>query len=176
MNAEKAERNRSRQPLLEVRGLKKWFRIQKGALSHTAGYVRAVDGVDLDVAAGETVALVGESGCGKSTLGRTIIRLLSPTEGSIVFDGSDLTALQRGELQQKRRDIQFIFQDPFASLDPRMTIGDAIAEPLDIHKTCANGAERKNRIKEIMRTVGLNPDYVGRYAHEFSGGQRQRKS
>jgi oligopeptide/dipeptide ABC transporter ATP-binding protein len=165
---------RSRQPLLEVRGLKKWFRIQKGPLSRTTGYVRAVDGVDMEVWAGETVALVGESGCGKSTLGRTIIRLLSPTEGSVVFDGADLTALGKNELRQIRRDIQFIFQDPFASLDPRMTVGDVIAEPIDIHKVCISGAERRTRIEETMETVGLNPSYAGRYAHEFSGGQRQR--
>jgi oligopeptide/dipeptide ABC transporter ATP-binding protein len=160
--------------LLQVRGLKKWFRVQKGALSRTTGYVKAVDGVDMDVEAGETVALVGESGCGKSTLGRTVIHLLSPTEGSVVFDGVDLATLRRSELQRKRRDIQFIFQDPFASLDPRMTVGDVIAEPLDIHKICANGTERRGKIEEIMKTVGLNPDYAGRYAHEFSGGQRQR--
>jgi oligopeptide/dipeptide ABC transporter ATP-binding protein len=159
-------------PLLEVRELKKWFRTS-GALGRGVGHVRAVDGVDMDVRAGETVAIVGESGCGKSTLGRTIVRLLAPTSGFVRFEGADMTSLRGRELQKKRRDMQFIFQDPFASLDPRMTIGDIIGEPLDIHKACAR-AERSERIRAIMETVGLNPSYVSRYPHEFSGGQRQR--
>lgn len=165
--------NRS-EHLLEVNGLRKWFRMKSGAFSNAAGAIRAVDGIDLNVSYGETVALVGESGCGKSTLGRTIVRLLKPTEGRIAFQGDDLALLNGVELQKKRKDIQFIFQDPFASLDPRMTVGDIIAEPLDIHKAYGGKEERKTKTGEIMMTVGLNPDYIGRYAHEFSGGQRQR--
>jgi oligopeptide/dipeptide ABC transporter ATP-binding protein len=160
--------------LLEARELRKWFRVSGGALSRKSGRVRAVDGVDITVSQGETVALVGESGCGKSTLGRAIVRLLTPTSGSVWFDGEDITRMEGERLRKKRRDIQFIFQDPFASLDPRMTIGDVIGEPLDIHRTCANSAERSVRIRGIMETVGLNPGYASRYAHEFSGGQRQR--
>jgi oligopeptide/dipeptide ABC transporter ATP-binding protein len=160
--------------LLDVRELKKWFKTSKGAIFSGEGHVRAVDGVDMKVAQGETVALVGESGCGKSTLGRTIVRLLTPTSGSVWFDGKDMARLSGGDLQKKRRDIQFIFQDPFASLDPRMTIGDVIGEPLDIHRAYRDRAERGSRIREIMDTVGLNPGYASRYAHEFSGGQRQR--
>ncbi|MDR3354895.1 MAG: dipeptide ABC transporter ATP-binding protein [Synergistaceae bacterium] len=162
------------EPLLAVKELRKWFRVSSGPLSHSGGYVRAVDGIDMTVDAGETVALVGESGCGKSTLGRTIVRLLEPTSGSVRFDGDDLANLKGEALQKKRRDIQFIFQDPFASLDPRMTIGDVIGEPLDIHRACPDRAAHAARISELMRTVGLNPDYASRYAHEFSGGQRQR--
>ncbi|MDR3254040.1 MAG: dipeptide ABC transporter ATP-binding protein [Synergistaceae bacterium] len=160
-------------PLLEVKDLKKWFRVSKGAFS-SGGAVRALDGVDLDVRVGETVALVGESGCGKSTLGRAIVRLLVPTSGSVRFEGENLASLRSETLQKKRRDMQFIFQDPYASLDPRMTIGDVIAEPLDIHRICASRAERSSRVGEIMETVGLNPSYASRYAHELSGGQRQR--
>jgi oligopeptide/dipeptide ABC transporter ATP-binding protein len=160
--------------LLEVRGLRKWFPMSKGALSRVTGHIRAVDGVDMTVGRGETVALVGESGCGKSTLGRAIVRLFRPTSGVVIFDGTDLASLDGEALQRKRRDIQFIFQDPFASLDPRMTIGDVIGEPLDIHRVCPGRAERNAKIAEIMRMVGLNPGYASRYAHEFSGGQRQR--
>ncbi|MDR0649140.1 MAG: ATP-binding cassette domain-containing protein [Synergistaceae bacterium] len=160
--------------LLEVKGLKKWFRSGSNALSRSTGHIRAVDGVDMTADRGETVALVGESGCGKSTLGRAIVRLLAPTSGSVWFDGDDLAAMNGAALQKKRRDMQFIFQDPFASLDPRMTIGDVIGEPLDIHRAYRDRSERASRIKEIMETVGLNPGYASRYAHEFSGGQRQR--
>ncbi|MDR1482983.1 MAG: dipeptide ABC transporter ATP-binding protein [Synergistaceae bacterium] len=161
-------------PLLVLDKLRKWFRVSGGPLSHSSGHVRAVDGVDMTVGSGETVALVGESGCGKSTLGRTIVRLLEPTSGSVWFDGEDMASLKGDSLQRKRKDIQFIFQDPFASLDPRMTIGDVIGEPLDIHRICPGRAARAARVSELMRTVGLNPDYASRYAHEFSGGQRQR--
>jgi oligopeptide transport system ATP-binding protein len=159
-------------PLLEVRELKKWFRAPGGVFSRGA-CVRAVDGVSLQVREGETVALVGESGCGKSTLGRAIVRLLQPTSGSVRFGGVDLAALSGAELRKKRRDMQFIFQDPFASLDPRMTVGDIVGEPLDIHGVCS-GRERRARIMNIMETVGLDRGGVSRYAHEFSGGQRQR--
>jgi oligopeptide/dipeptide ABC transporter ATP-binding protein len=160
--------------LLDVKELKKWFKVASHAFSRNAGHVRAVDGVDMTVEQGETVALVGESGCGKSTLGRVIVRLLSPTSGSVWFDGADMASLDGVALQRKRKYIQFIFQDPFASLDPRMTIGDVIGEPLDVHGAYKDRSGRAARIREIMETVGLNPGYAYRYAHEFSGGQRQR--
>ncbi len=161
------------QPLLEVRGLKKYFPISAGVLQRTVGYVRAVDGVDLTIKQGETVGLVGESGCGKSTLGRTILRLYEPTAGQVFFKGVDLTGLSAGEMRGMRREMAMIFQDPFASLDPRQTVGDIIGEPLDIHGL-ARGQERQDRIYELLRVVGMNPDFANRYPHEFSGGQRQR--
>jgi len=160
-------------PLLEVRGLKKYFPISAGVLQRTVGYVRAVDGVDLTIKQGETVGLVGESGCGKSTLGRTILRLYEPTAGQVFFKGVDLTGLSAGEMRGMRREMAMIFQDPFASLDPRQTVGDIIGEPLDIHGL-ARGQERQDRIYELLRVVGMNPDFANRYPHEFSGGQRQR--
>ncbi|MFN2464478.1 MAG: ABC transporter ATP-binding protein [Candidatus Dormibacteria bacterium] len=135
--------------------------------------VHAVDGVSFEIRRGETLGLVGESGCGKSTLGRLVSQLLPVTEGSIKFDGVDLASLHGEDLRQQRRDLQMIFQDPYSSLDPRMTVGDIIAEPLDnfaIHK----GSARTNRVRELLQVVGLNPNFVNRYAHEFSGGQRQR--
>ncbi len=161
------------QPLLEVRGLKKYFPISAGVLQRTVGYVRAVDGVDLTIKQGETVGLVGESGCGKSTLGRTILRLYEPTAGQVYFKGVDLTGLSAGEMRGMRREMAMIFQDPFASLDPRQTVGDIIGEPLDIHGL-ARGQERQDRIYELLRVVGMNPEFANRYPHEFSGGQRQR--
>ena len=165
-------------PLLEVRELKKWFEMPRGIfsdiLSKKKSTLRAVDGVDMEVHGGETVALVGESGCGKSTLGRTIVGLFRPTSGTVTFDGADMTSLRGDALVRQRRHIQFIFQDPFASLDPRMTIGDVIGEPIDIYKVCPDRKERNAKIMKIMETVGLDPAWASRYAHEFSGGQRQR--
>ena len=170
-------------PLLEVKELKKWFEMPRGILSdifslsrknQKKSILRAVDGVDMKVNGGETVALVGESGCGKSTLGRTIVRLYRPTSGTVAFDGADMTSLGGDALASRRRHIQFIFQDPFASLDPRMTIGDVIGEPIDIYKVCPSRRERNAKIAEVMETVGLDPAWAPRYAHEFSGGQRQR--
>ncbi len=161
------------QPLLEVRGLKKYFPISAGVLQRTVGYVRAVDGVDLTIKQGETVGLVGESGCGKSTLGRTIVRLYEPTAGQIFFKGVDLAGLSAGEMRRMRRAMAMIFQDPYSSLDPRQTVGDTIGEPLDIHGL-AKGQERQDRIYELLNVVGMNPDFANRYPHEFSGGQRQR--
>ncbi|MDR2179676.1 MAG: ATP-binding cassette domain-containing protein [Synergistaceae bacterium] len=146
----------------------------RGIFSRKKTIVRAVDGVDMKVDGGETVALVGESGCGKSTLGRTIVRLLRPTSGTVTFDGADMTSLSGDALAKRRRNIQFIFQDPFASLDPRMTIGDVIGEPVDIYKVCPDRRERSAKIMQVMETVGLDPTWASRYAHEFSGGQRQR--
>ena len=161
-------------PLLRVEALKVFFPIRDGIIrDRHIGDVRAVDDVTLEVAHGETLGLVGESGCGKSTTGRAIIRLSEPTAGRIIFDGKDVTKLKGGELRALRRRMQMIFQDPYASLDPRMTAGGIIAEPLDIHRI-GNAAERGERVRDLLSTVGLNPDYASRYPHEFSGGQRQR--
>jgi oligopeptide transport system ATP-binding protein len=160
-------------PLLSVSDLKIWFPIATGLMQRTTGYVHAVDGVDLEVKAGETVGLVGESGCGKSTTGRAVIRLLEPTEGTIKFKGADISHIRGEKLRTLRRDMAMIFQDPYASLDPRQTVGDIIGEPIDIHGL-AKGKERQNRIRELLRVVGMNPRYADRYPHEFSGGQRQR--
>jgi len=160
-------------PLLSVRGLKKWFPVSSGVLQRTIAQVRAVDGVDLDIMKGETLGLVGESGCGKSTLGRTIIRLLDPTAGTIRFKGEDIARKHGGALRSLRREMTMIFQDPYASLDPRQTVGDIVGEPLDIHGL-ARGRAREDRVRELLNVVGLNSGFVKRYPHEFSGGQRQR--
>ncbi|MBL4635999.1 MAG: ATP-binding cassette domain-containing protein [Kofleriaceae bacterium] len=143
-------------------------------LSSQNAFVRAVDGVSLDIISGETLGLVGESGCGKSTLGRTLLRLLDPNSGSIHFDGTDITKLKQSELRPIRRHMQIIFQDPYASLNPRMTVGDAIAEGLQIFGLVSSDAEKKKRVSELLKKVGLAEDAASRYPHEFSGGQRQR--
>src|SRR4030088_3547714 len=161
------------EPLLSIRGLKKWFPVSSGVLQRTIAHVRAVDGVDLDILKGERVGLVGESGCGKSTLGRTVIRLLDPTAGTIRFKGEDVARKRGAALRNLRREMTMIFQDPYASLDPRQTVGDIVGEPLDIHRL-ARGRAREDRIRELLNVVGLNPGFVKRYPHEFSGGQRQR--
>ena len=159
--------------ILRVEGLVKHFPIKAGVFKHTVGQVRAVDGVDLTVRRGETLGVVGESGCGKTTLGRTIIKLTEPTAGKIVFDERDITKLKRRQMRPVRRDIQIVFQDPYASLNPRMTVREIVAEPLRIHGLY-RGSEGRRRVEELLRTVGLSPEHGNRFPHEFSGGQRQR--
>ncbi len=159
--------------LIEVKGLSKHFPIRKGLFSRVAGHVRAVDDVSFVVHRQETVGLVGESGCGKTTAGRTILRLIEPTAGAAVFEGQDVFQCDRGSLRAKRRQMQIIFQDPYGSLNPRMTIEQIVGEGLGIHGM-AHGAERRAMVAEMLRRVGLQPEHMGRYPHEFSGGQRQR--
>jgi oligopeptide transport system ATP-binding protein len=159
--------------LLEVKGLKKHFPIKSGILKRTTGQVYAVDGVSFSVEKGETLGLVGESGCGKSTTGRAVLRLIAPTAGSIVFEGVDLMAASRTQMQGLRRDMQIIFQDPYASLNPRMRVRSIVGESLKIHDI-GTEAERKKRVSELLEIVGLSVEHAERYPHEFSGGQRQR--
>ena len=163
----------SKTPLLEVEGLKKWFPSKSKPFSKEKVYIKAVDGVSFTLNKGETLGVVGESGCGKSTMGRSVLRLLEPTEGKVYFEGKDFTAMKSAELRKFRTDLQIIFQDPYASLDPRMTVGDIIAEPLDIQLKL-KPEERLERVLKTMKRVGLNTKYFNRYPHEFSGGQRQR--
>ncbi len=160
--------------LLVVEGLSKHFPVEQGLLGSRLGRkVHAVDDVSFTVAQGETLGLVGESGCGKSTTGRCVMRLLEPTSGTISFDGADVGAMRRSALKAFRREVQIIFQDPYASLNPRMTIGEIVSEPLVVH-SIGSRDERRNKAKELLEIVGLNPEHINRYPHEFSGGQRQR--
>jgi oligopeptide/dipeptide ABC transporter ATP-binding protein len=163
----------TRSALLAVRDLTKHYPIRRGLFGGQAGAVRAVDGVSIDVMPAETVGVVGESGCGKTTLGRSILRLIEPTSGTVVFDGADVLALKGGDLRRLRRQMQIIFQDPFSSLNPRMSIGAIVREGLTIHRI-AEGAAADARVKQLLAEVGLRPEYATRYPHEFSGGQRQR--
>ncbi len=161
-------------PVLKVENLVKHFPIRRGFItSKTVGHVRAVDDVSFELAKGETLALVGESGCGKSTTGRLILRLIDPTTGSVTFQGNDIAKLPKRDLRRMRRHIQLIFQDPYASLNPRMTVGDILSEPLQLHGI-AYGAAQVARVRELLETVGLLPEHARRYPHQFSGGQRQR--
>ncbi len=159
--------------LLEVRGLKKYFPIKKGLLSRTVGHVKAVDGISFDIREGEVLGLVGESGCGKTTTGRCILRLIEPTEGSIRFAGREVIGLNRGELRKLRAEMQIVFQDPYSSLNPRLTVGSMLMEALTLHKI-AGGQKARDRVAELLTIVGLAPQHARRYPHEFSGGQRQR--
>ena len=159
--------------LLVVRDLQKYFPVKRGILARTVANVKAVDGVSFGVARGETLGLVGESGSGKTTIGRCILRLIEPTGGTITFEKTDVLGLHSGDMRRMRRHMQIVFQDPYASLNPRMTVGSIIAEPLIIHGDMSN-SERGDRVAQLLETVGLNPDYRKRYPHEFSGGQRQR--
>ncbi|AIZ64945.1 ABC transporter ATP-binding protein [Hymenobacter sp. DG25B] len=161
-------------PLLQVENLNVHFPIRKGFLRRKTEYVRAVDGVSFDIYPGETVGLVGESGCGKTTLGRTLLRLVEPTSGSMLFEGVDLAKLPAGELRRRRREFQMVFQDPYAALNPMMTIGEAILEPMRVHSVGGTRQQQKARVLELLRTVGLKEEHYLRYPHEFSGGQRQR--
>ena len=161
--------------IYEAEGIKTYFPVKNSRLlDREKRFVRAVDGVTLRIKPGEIVGIVGESGCGKSTLGRTLVRLLEPTEGKLTFEGKDVTHLSSKEMLQFRKDIQIMFQDPYASLDPRMTVGNIIAEPMDNMKTWSDEKERLQRIIQLMEDCGINKAFINRYPHEFSGGQRAK--
>lgn len=165
--------NGKNETLLQVDDLVMHFPIYRGVIRRQVGAVRAVDGVSFNVKKGETLGLVGESGCGKSTTGRTILQLYKPTAGSVIFEGIDLVALKGEELRKMRRKMQMIFQDPYASLNPRMTVGEIVGEPLSVHNV-AKGKAQRDTVKELLNLVKMNPSFIDRYPHEFSGGQRQR--
>jgi oligopeptide transport system ATP-binding protein len=164
----------SSEPILQVEDLVVHYPIRKGVFRRTVGTIKAVDGVSFDVRPGETLGIVGESGCGKTTVARTLMRLVEPTSGQAFYKGTDIFALNRAEMRQLRRHIQIIFQDPYASLNPRMTVADIIGEPFETHADVLAKDKRPKRIKELLELVGLNPDHANRYPHQFSGGQRQR--
>ncbi|GAA1925658.1 dipeptide ABC transporter ATP-binding protein [Streptantibioticus ferralitis] len=164
-----------REAILEVRGLVKYFPLTRGILvKKQIGAIKAVDGVDFDLYQGETLGIVGESGCGKSTVAKLLMRLEQPTAGRILYKGEDITRLSGRALKAVRRNIQMVFQDPYTSLNPRMTVGDIIGEPFEIHPEVAPKGDRRKKVQELLDVVGLNPEYINRYPHQFSGGQRQR--
>ena len=170
-----AQDNGHSEVLLSVSNLKMHFPITRGIiLQRQVGSIKAVDGITFDLMRGETLGLVGESGCGKSTTGRAILQLYEPTAGEVVFEGQDLTEINSGDLRRMRRRMQMIFQDPYASLNPRMTVGSIVGEPLEVHKIGGSRREQQQRVQELLEIVGLNPYFINRYPHEFSGGQRQR--
>ena len=160
-------------PILELENLKVYFNVGGGFLKKK-DVVKAVDGISLKIYPGETFGLVGESGCGKSTTGRAIVKINQPTEGRILVNGEDITKIKGTDLKQFKQDVQMIFQDPYASLNPRMTVGEIIKEPMDIHGIYNTNEEKEKRVRELLELVGLKPDHIRRYPHEFSGGQRQR--
>ena len=166
--------NEPRKPLLHVENLVKEFPVDSGVFKGISKKVHAVNNISFDIFPGETFGLVGESGCGKSTTGRTIMRLIEPTSGKVIFDGEDVAKKSHKELKRMRHDMQYIFQDPYASLNPRMTIGEIISEPMVIHHEFEDKEERMDRVRDLIAKVGLNPEHINRYPHEFSGGQRQR--
>lgn len=168
-----AEANNKEEVLMEVRNLKKWFPVNRSLLNKNKSYVRAVDDINLTVRSGETLGIVGESGCGKSTLARVVMRLIAPTEGEIIFAGKEITKISPGKLVKTRRDMQMIFQDPYASLNPRMRVRDILCEPFIIHKVAQKG-EALKKAEELLDMVGLSRDSMDKFPHEFSGGQRQR--
>ena len=161
------------EPLLEVRNLKKHFPVKKGIFSRVVGQVRAVDGISFSIAPGETLGLVGESGCGKTTAGRSLLRLIDPTAGEVFYKGEDILKLSHSKMRPLRRDLQIIFQDPYSSLNPRMTVGSIVAEGLHVHDI-GTKSERLDKVRVTLKKVGMDPACVNRYPHEFSGGQRQR--
>ena len=160
--------------ILQAEDLVKYYPIRAGVLRRTVGHVKALDGVSFDLHKGETLGIVGESGCGKSTLGRMLMRLEEPTAGKLTFDGVDMYAQQGAAMRRLRRDIQIVFQDPYTSLNPRMTVGDIVGEPFEIHREVTPKGGRRKRVQELLALVGLNPEHINRYPHQFSGGQRQR--
>jgi len=167
--------NNKAETLMKIKDLKMYFPITQGIIIQKhVGDIKAVDGLSFDIQRGETLGLVGESGCGKSTTGRAILQLYKPTAGSVIFEGEDITTIRGESLRKMRRRMQMIFQDPYASLNPRMTVGNIVAEPLEVHKIGGNAKERREKVKDLLDVVGLNPYFINRYPHEFSGGQRQR--
>ncbi len=171
---ERVAQLQTQDPILEVHNLKTWFPIRSGILNRKTEYVKAVDDVSFKVYPGETMGLVGESGCGKTTLGRSILRLVEPTAGKVIFEGNDLTAFSERQLRSVRKDIQIIFQDPYSSLNPRITVGNAILEPMKVHKLYGNDENRRKKVYDLLDRVNLSREHFNRYPHEFSGGQRQR--